>query len=441
MPLTPEGHAALSAALLPLVGLQHSRLQEASRRAPFSDLIEVCIRLFPAQVGVNRDGQLAREDVRWGLLHLFETTGVPTAATAGVIAQTIADAIMASGGERVHLCPLDEADTLPRMRFGPCEVRTFTEAEFAQVIQHDRLRRRFPNLRLDIGAFTRFDWLVVHEPVTFGATLADRPGFFRLLDFRMDRDFGAIQPFARKWPVLVEKAVFALLLLPWEDMVQHPDINWCGFHIPWVYSVPADLLEAPSRPLGPETLTWEPDFYFEPALGEEVETEKPFRLPLNDDLEPYFAALTEDRWQSLLRAQDSPVFNPLVVHFLVRAFTAEGIDEFLGHITAIEAALGMPSDYGADRAKPRAKKGGPRGSECVKRRIAALAGNAGLADSYGQLFQLRSTFLHGRPMDDIPSAARVQARTLARQIVELLVQAAIATRTPDRNSFLAALCP
>lgn len=439
--MEPRDLGRLSDVLSYLSDIPHANLQDASRRAPFTELIELCAELFPVEVGVTQDGQPAREDIRWALLHLFDTTGVPTNGTATAIATEIENAMLARGGEIVHLCPLDQADTLPPLHFGPCEVRTFSKSEFSEIIQYARLKRRFPGLDLDIGEFARFDWLVVREPVMFGTTLEKRSGFFRHLDFRLDRDFGAIQPYARKWPIIVEKAVFALLLLPWEEMVQHRDIDWRAFRIPWVYSLPSDIFEGPSYPRGPETLTWEPDFYFDSISGKEVETQRPFRLPLNDEIDGSFANLTDARWNILDMAQSSPIFNPLVMHFLVRAFTSDGIDEFLGHVTTVEAALGMSSDFGVGTPRPLIGKKNPGATVRVKRRIAALTGDSANADVFEGIFNLRSTFIHGRKMDELSSARRVQARVLARNVVECLIQATQARAAADRDAYLTSLCP
>lgn len=433
--------ARLSTALARLSQIPRAKMQEASRHAPFTEVIDLCVELFPDQVGLTHEGKPARDDVRWGLLNLFDSTGVPTEATATAIATAIEDAMLASGGEIIHLCPLDQADTLPRLRFGPCEVRTFSRTEFSEVIQYERLKRRFRSLSIDINSFARFDWLVVREPVSFASTLKNRSGFFRHIDFRMDRDYGAIEPYAKKWPAAVERAIFALLLLRWEDMVQHRDIDWRAFRIPWVYSVPADVLDAPPYPKGPETLTWEPDFHHDEETGEDIETERPFRLPLNDDLDAFYADLTDERWHSLGRAQASPIVNPLVVHFLTRAFASEGIDEFLGHVTTIEAALGMSSDYGVGRSRPPIGSRNPGATERVKRRITALTGDPNLATVFGGLFDLRSTFIHGRPLADVSSTQRIQARVLARQILECLIQTAQTSTALDRDTYLTGLCP
>ena len=41
------------------------------------------------------------------------------------------------------------------------------------------------------------------------------------------------------------------------------------------------------------------------------------------------------RWSTF-----SPAFNPLIEHFLLRAWREEGIDQLIMHMTAIDAAIG-----------------------------------------------------------------------------------------------------
>jgi hypothetical protein len=441
MPLAPDDGARLGAALAALAGMPQSSLQDASRRRPFTDIIQICAEIFPDIVGRSHNGQPALENLRWALLHLFEATGVPTADNGVAVGEYLNSVFEQKSGFNLHLCPLDQAGDLPRLTFGPCQVRRFTEEEFAKAIQLPRLRRRYPSRNFDISAYCRFDWLVVHEPIVLGPTLATRSSPWRTLDFRMDRDFGAIQPFARKWPEIVERAVFALLLLPWEEMVGHPDVDWRSFRIPWVYTVPGDPLDSLNVLRGTDTLTWVPDSRFDDFTGEEYETEKPFDLPLNDDLDGYFSEMSDMRWAILERARSSEIFNPLVMHFLVRAFASEGVDEFLGHITAVEAALGLASDFARARDRPRVGGDNPGSTTRIKQRVGAITADAALGEAFEELFRIRSAFVHGRPMKDIPSIARIRARVLARQVVEALVQASAGSADISRDDYLTAFCP
>ena len=108
----------------------------------------------------------------------------------------------------------------------------------------------------------------------------------------------------------------------------------------------------------------------------------------------------------------------------MRAFLSEPLDEFLAHITTIEAALGLQSDY--DR-KTRPKIAMRLGATaCVAGRVSALLGAKTDGENYSRLFDIRSRFLHGREMDAIPGDERIAARRLARRVVNGLIEAALA---------------
>jgi hypothetical protein len=111
------------------------------------------------------------------------------------------------------------------------------------------------------------------------------------------------------------------------------------------------------------------------------------------------------------------------------------IDEFLAHVTTIEAALGLRADYQKIfRVAPDRHKG-MRATNRMRGRVAGLLGDRLYADQYEQLFDVRSAFLHGRAMTAISTQERVMARSLARQVVEALI---LATRAPitSREDFL-----
>jgi hypothetical protein len=102
----------------------------------------------------------------------------------------------------------------------------------------------------------------------------------------------------------------------------------------------------------------------------------------------------------------------------VRAFCVEGVDEFLAHITTIEAALGLQSDF-------------PGATRRMVKRVTTLLGALTDGDSYRHLFDLRSCYLHGRPMDEIPTKDRLLAHRLARRVVNGIADAAL--KMPKRN--------
>ena len=171
----------------------------------------------------------------------------------------------------------------------------------------------------------------------------------------------------------------------------------------------------------------EPDIFTD-LDGEEVELERPIRFPLNSDAVEASAWLSDAAWSALARARKSPLFETPIAHFFVRAFLSDPLDEFLAHITTIEAALGLRSDYDRKTRPKIAKK--LRVTDCMAARVSALLSAKTDGEDYRRLFDIRSLFLHGRKMDAIPGEERIAARRLARRVVNGLIGAALAEPAP-----------
>jgi hypothetical protein len=217
--------------------------------------------------------------------------------------------------------------------------------------------------------------------------------------------------------------------------VEFPGNDWRGFRVPWVYTLSDDIFVLPSRPPSPDTLSWEPDHIYDNDGNVLFETERPSRYGLKHAAVEASAWLSDAAWSELTTARQSPLFETPIAHFLLRAFLSEPLDEYLTHITTIEAALGLQSDY--DR-KTRPKIAlGLGAAACVAARVSALLGAKAEGEDYRHLFDIRSRFLHGRNMDAIPSKERIAARRLARRVVNGLVKAAVtAPALQDRESYL-----
>lgn len=180
---------------------------------------------------------------------------------------------------------------------------------------------------------------MVHETVKAESTASARalPGLETILSAP---DPAHIIPHTSRLPAPVEQALFFMLLAPWEDWAKMPGVDWRGFTIPWVYSRCDDLFARPALPRSARSLSWEPRTNTN-RDGEEIEWEAPIELPLRDEAAQLAGILTAPAWVSLQNALASPLFATPVAHFLVRAFLDDGIDEFLAHITTLEAALGV----------------------------------------------------------------------------------------------------
>ncbi|OYR18182.1 ymd domain protein, partial [Brucella grignonensis] len=74
-----------------------------------------------------------------------------------------------------------------------------------------------------------------------------------------------------------------------------------------------------------------------------------------------------------------------MAHFFVRGFRTDGIDEFLGHISTIEAALGLPLDHDP-RARRRIGGKNPGATHRVALRISGLLKDVSFGKAYSKLF-------------------------------------------------------
>jgi hypothetical protein len=345
---------------------------------------------------------------------------------------------------RVYLCPLDRADHLPDMTFGPNRIARIKAEELEELVDLPRLRRINPNWTFDAKLLSEFTWLVIRETRT-----PDRPPEQRAVPILFeagDRDWGAIHPHRGRFPAAVEDALFAMLLAPWEDWVDTPSGWWRPFEVPWVYAIDDDLFARPPPPPSAEALSWD---YVPEDNGEEV-FDDPNRVRLKEDEANVSEWMTDARWADLTLLPRSPLFETPIKHFFVKAFLEDDIDEFLAHLLIIEAALGLESDYSRARKCGRARNsasGIDRGDQgrrqkgatkLMAERVSALLKADSEGKAYCRLFNLRSAFLHGRKMDNpIPGEERLMARRLARRVVDELVKAALDDPSPaSRKAYL-----
>lgn len=372
-------------------------------------------------------------------------------------AQRLAAALVATRGRRVHLCPLDSADELPRWRFGNNRITKMTASELDAVVSPARLLRHHDRWVFDCRAFARVQWLVVEEDVPLHLDPAIRA--VPILGTIIGDVDGRIAPHAARLPNAVEDALFALLLQPWEDVVEHSKFDWRPFRTPWVYTVDEDILASPAAPPDPASLQWTIGT-LNGADNEVIYDERPDVWPLDTPAVKKWPLLDDGIWQRLQAARCSKILTRPVAHFLVRAFLTEGIDEFLAHITTIEAALALPHDHyrepGAKKKldfqqaspgqsvpwRPKLQDGSdPGATDRLVLRITALLGSDPRDHEFRDLYGARSDFLHGASMPDIPATQRLGARRLARRVTAELVRHAAEAVHVERVEFLSSLCP
>jgi hypothetical protein len=153
--------------------------------------------------------------------------------------------------------------------------------------------------------------------------------------------------------------------------------------------------------------------------------ERPTKLPLDEAAEAGLLDFTDKAWRKLEAARSTRLFETPKAHFIVRAFLADGMDEVMAHMTAIEAALGLEMDHRKwlrPKPDPHMKVSS---TDRVAARMAALLNEAASGQSYKDLFELRSSYVHGRAgLQKVSTPSRVRARALARDVACALVEVA-----------------
>lgn len=383
----------------------------------------------------------------------------PSAPSPTEAAHRLATGLVARTGRRRHLCPLDGADRLPAWSFGPNRVVRFSSAELDSIVGPARLLRHHQRWSFDTEAFAQVQWLVVDEDVALDPAPSVRA--VPLLGTIIAEIDGRINPHAGRLPTAVEDAIFALLLRPWEDVVKYSEFDWRPFRVPWVYSVDDDIFASPAAPPDPTTLSWT-EVALNGADGDVIDVERPAIWPLDAKAVGKWSALDDTVWHQTKAAQESSLLAQRPVsHFVTRGFFAEGIDEFLAHITAVEAALALPRDHHRQPGKskrqtreqshpgqpvpwrPKLPDGSdPGATDRLNLRIAALLGSGAGHYEFSDLYNERSGFIHGASMPKgIPVRQRLAARRLARNVVAEIVKQAGRDADVDRDTFLSSLCP
>ena len=396
---------------------------------PFAALHEACSRLLGEDVQITR-WQFSRAMLNIGWPGL-DASGIRTVTIApDVAAQRLIDATLATSCRRSYFCPLDWAsEDLPGFQFGPNRVARLTQDDLSKAIDPARLMRHHPKWTFDASRFSEFRWLVIEEEIKLdhGRLTAD---LWEVLDTDYDGRISTHQHDYMQGVQLfpaVERALFALLLLPWESAVESAAFDWRPFHFRWNYTVNSDLFAQPSPPPDATTLTWRTAAVFE-CDGEEIEIERPEEWPLIvERLEPC-RMLDDEQWRKIEAALRSPLFETPICHFLVRGFLSRGIDEFISHLIAIEAALGLEADFKT------------RQSSLFRRRAEALRALPELTKvRLGELGDRRNEYIHGRATTDIPASDRLDARRFARAVASTLVDNSQEEHAKTRESFLRSL--
>jgi len=321
---------------------------------------------------------------------------------------------------------------MPTLTFGPNLVKKLSIREIEEIINLNKLKRINRHWSCNVEELAKYTWLIVTEEILLPEDPAERsvPFFFG----KIETDFSAIDPYPQKFPRSVERALFSLIIIPWEDLTKESDFDWRGFKVPWIYQIDEDIFQNARKPPSIEKLTWDLHFY-ECDNGETQEVVVPVCYPQKESSEMLIRLINEESWNKQKLARSSELIGEPAEYFLLRAFVSDGIDEFISHITSIEASLGLTADHykklnGISREKYRTGA-----TMRVSIRLAFLLQKEEAYHEFMTIFKYRSEYIHGRTIEKIPGDIRVKARHFARSTISALMEKSTET-IRSREEFL-----
>ena len=418
----------LSSAIVNLWRKSHGMEKRAFRSRAFKSLERNCRKIYSPINGSRLPPDLSAAagaiDLQSALHNFFRWSGAPWYGgdfrTANEIALRLHRAFLSSQINRTYFVPLDRLSLMDRsvrphknvknIHFGPNEVVLLTSAELRQRIPQDGLKRfghqfEFPIERLD----DRY-WLIV-TTVENAGVIWERT--WRRFMYHPIDTFGKSPMFKSTFPNEIEEAIL-VLLLSWKK--EPIDRAWNPFTIPWVYSLTNDTFARPNPAPNPSALSWD-------LVGDHSEV-----LEVPDQSE--IVNLTDDkidsirqRWsklQTVLRKTDAEgtSFHPLTLHFFIKAFSEEGIDEIIATISCIEATLQLPEE---------------RNRTELMKRYRRLVNADNCYQWLDNAFKLRREYIHslGNPKATIIFKDLARTRLSLINAVDAYID--LASRCDDRN--------
>ena len=424
----PSAPDPLSSAIMDLWRTSHETEGNAFRSRAFKRFESNCGTIYSSINGSRLPQESSTTawpiDLKPALHNFFRWNGAPWYGGdfrhANEIALRLHRAFLSSQISRAYFVPLDRLSLRDRsarphknvtnIHFGPNEVVLLTKSELSRRIPEDGLRRfgylyEFPTERLD----DRY-WLIVNVKEKAGS-IWNRT--WRRFLYEPIGASGKTPMFKPIFPNEIEEAIFVLLL----NLKKEPkDMTWDSFTVPWIYSFTDDPFAKPNRAPDPSALSW--DF-----VGDHGEGFKVSNKSEEFDLTEENVQGLRQRWDKLQAAlaktdDENANIHPLTLHFFIKAFTEEGIDEIIANISCIEATLRLPNEWSR-------KKSMKRYEQLVKDKNC----HQWLENAY----ELRNNYLHslGDPRAAITSTDVARTRLSVLKAVDAYLN--LASRYCDRN--------
>jgi hypothetical protein len=320
----------------------------------------------------------------------------------------VLDAAFRTGATTVtHLVPLQFFEiSSARLAWSDLELRRFSQPELDTLLDNKTNEIFFPYARVDTSKLEQYWHLRVTDTVNAEPTDLGGSPFIK----------SHVRISYSRFPAVVEQALQQLALYDWQiwPSKERPRQyeQWHGPSLPdlpFVLTATDSLLRRPSRCPDLSTLVTEP--FIDSQTGEEL-GEVPARGLYFDAAETEslreFLSRNAELLHTVAPHSDRYAFVYTALGFLVKAFTTEGIEQLLWHMTAIEAILGQKGEALV---------------QLLKRRIANVIGGSttqrkSLRKQFDALYGFRSDLVHGNSTGTakVYEGHLSEARDIAREI-------------------------
>ena len=338
--------------------------------------------------------------------------------SGGELIQRFVTTFSKSEDEVVLLAPLEyvEFESVDPLEFGSFRLKRYSKAELSAITENDTRELFYADSTLDIGLLSQYWWLVAHCK-----TEACYPGpSFTIprVDISVERHFS-------RFPPTIERILQTLVLHDWDKnaLVNRGDIRryiveknkrrWFGFSLPFIIRCGGSLFRPPNQAPDISPLSLEPVFNDDHVeIGKRPRCDIFFNqaetISFSDEL-----GEIEKRLNTIRDHGDRWKFIDVGVKYLVKAFYANELDQFLWHMVAIDALLGERE---------------PGLTNVLAQRTGSLLGSSKaerkkISRSFRKLYALRSDVVHGNTkLGETHAGYLAAARYIACDVTVWLLQ-------------------
>ncbi|MXZ55178.1 MAG: hypothetical protein F4Z14_03305 [Gammaproteobacteria bacterium] len=393
-------------------------VEQLEKGSEFSALLEATRSAFRSD-----DWHSARGATWWRdpICHFFCRTGYYTNKFAGsdtpcdLFEQYVA-AFQRRSMQTTYLAPLEFVQFPTRkleLKVSGFEIRKFDRKELDAKVRNDVNRVFYPHAVVDTSILQEY-WFIVVQNLGKAPRLRSPP----LTISKEAR--GYVSPEYTRLPPAIERVLERLVLFDWlEEPQKEGDkrkreqqrVRW-PYGLPFGFNIPF-VIRVDDNDLGKPRITPDCSKLLTTPWGDKGEDEIPIVLfNLNETRVAGFQECIQHADESLghlkLETKDTHwPFLKVAIDNLIKAFFADGLEQLLWHITALEALLGEP---------------GPGVTASLARRSAAILSTTEkerneCRKEFRELYDLRSALVHGHQFkEDVHRERLFEARMMVLRV-------------------------